>query len=72
VEVDETPELKERLEKYKKYSQDYLHAMGILVCSATTWKGQRVQPDELPDEEKARLRQIRENWQYGIKASQIT
>lgn len=64
-----TDELQDKLLKYRKHSEDYLHAIGIRVCVGTTWKGKIIHPNELPPEEKERLNEIIKNWQYEIPLS---
>ena len=66
-EVDETSELKKRLELFKKFSEGYLDAKGTQVCDRTKWKGKYIKPVDLPDEEKHRLINIVADWKYNIK-----
>ena len=58
--VEETEELKKRLEFYEKVTKEYLHATGVKVCASTLWKGEQTKPEDLPEEEKERLKKIRE------------
>ncbi len=66
-EVDATPELIKRQVDYREVSKDFIHAKGVTHCSLTTWKGNAILPDQLPQEEKDRLAQIRGEWKYNIK-----
>jgi hypothetical protein len=67
-----TPELARREGIYLERSREYLHAMGVAVCSRAEWpRGSRtmVPPSELPKEEQERLRAIRaKGWEHHIKA----
>ena len=65
--IEETPELKERLKIYKKYSKKFLHANAILVCAETKYKGEWIKPKDLPRKEIDRLAKIREDWKYEVK-----
>ena len=70
--IEETEELKKRLEIYEKLSEDYLHAHGTTYCIETMWKGERVKLGDLPEEEKQRLAKIREEgWKLNIKAEDL-
>ena len=70
-EVKETEKLKKRLELYKKATKEYRHAMGILVCSSTEWKGVQTKPEDLPEEEKNRLAEVRKTWKLNQKAEDL-
>ena len=71
-EVPETKELKDRLELYKKATKEYRHAIGVSVCSGTKWKGEIIKPENLPDEEKLRLKKIREEgWKLNMKIENL-
>ena len=71
-EVPETKELKDRLELFKKATAEYRHAIGVSVCSGTTWKGEMIKPEDLPDEEKLRLKKIREEgWKLNMKIENL-
>ena len=67
IEVPDTKELKERSKKHSKHAKEFLHAMGVRACYKTTWQGNVIFPDELPQEEKDRLEKIRKEWEYGKK-----
>ncbi len=70
--VEETEELKKRLELYKEATKDYRHAMGVLICSSTEWEGVQTKLDELPEEEKNRLAEIRKkSWKLNQKAEDL-
>lgn len=68
--VEETEELIKRLVLYEKATKDYRHAMGVLVCSKTTWEGEMINPGDLPQEEKDRLEKLR-NWELNKKAEEL-
>ena len=71
-EVEETEELKKRLELFKEATKDYRHAMAILVCESTIWKGDRTEPENLPQEEKDRLAEIRKKgWELNVKIEDL-
>lgn len=72
VEVDHkfTEELEKRLKLYEKATEDYRHAMGVLVCASTEWKGVQTKPQDLPQEEKDRLAKLR-NWELNVKAEDL-
>ena len=70
-EVPITAELKERRTRYEKFSKEFLHATGILVCVSTYFQGKRIPPSELPKEEQDRLAKIREEWDYGIEIETV-
>ncbi len=67
--VDETKELKKRLEFYKKATRDYLNARSTLICDETMWEGKRIKPSELPKEEIERLR--RSTWDLNKKEDDL-
>ena len=69
--VQITKTLLDRKALYKKLTEDYIHAMGVAVCSATTWKGEVISPTDLPQEEKTRLAEIRKAWTFMKKAEEI-
>ena len=65
-------ELKKRLELFKEATKDYRHAMAILVCESTIWKGDRTEPENLPQEEKDRLAEIRKKgWELNVKIEDL-
>ena len=67
-----TQQLQDRHDKYKENYSEYLHACGLTYAVGTMWKGERVHPDDLPDEEKERLKNIRENgWKEKIKSADL-
>jgi len=71
-EVPETDELNKRLELYKEATKEYIHAVGVSVCISTKWKGEQLKPDDLPDEEKIRLKKIREEgWKLNVKVEDL-
>lgn len=65
-EVDTSEELQNRLEKFKKFSSEFLHAKGVQVCSAVEWEGKDIDPQDLPQHEKDRLEKILNEWRYGV------
>ncbi len=65
--INVTKAVTKRLSLYEKFSVDFIHATGVLSCCETTWKGERIKPQDLPKKEKQRLAKIRENWKYKIK-----
>ncbi len=70
--VEETKELKNRLELYKKATEKYRTARGTLICSETQWKGKWVKPSELPKEEIERLKKIVSlGWKLNIKIEDL-
>ena len=52
--------------KYRKIGKEYLNAMSTFNCSALMWEGKQITPDELPEEEKTRLKKIINEWKYPI------
>lgn len=72
MDVKDTNELKKRKKLYEKATKEYRHAVGVSVCSGTTWKGEMIKPEDLPDEEKLRLKKIREKgWKLNVKAEEL-
>ncbi len=72
VDVTKTKELEDRLKLYKKATEEYMHAVGVSACSGTTWKGEMIKPEDLPDEEKERLKKIREKgWKLNMKIEDL-
>jgi len=71
IDVNETPELIERHDKYKVFSREFLSAIGYLVCCGMIQNGEKIKPENLPVEEQNRLAGIRKNWKYGIKIENI-
>lgn len=71
ISVDVTPELIEAEKRYEEFSSEFLHANGIKVCYTTNWMGEQIDPNDLPQEEKDRLKSIIENWQYEVKLENI-
>ena len=70
--IEETKELKKRLELYTKATKDYIHATGVKICESTEWKGKRTKPEDLPGEEKNRLEKIREKgWKLNVKIEDL-
>lgn len=68
--VGETEELEKRGELYKKATEEYRHAIGVLVCVSTEWKGVQTKPEDLPQEEKDRLAKLR-TWKLNVKAEDL-
>ena len=71
VDVKETAVLKKRGELYEKATREYRHAIGVLVCASTEWKGEQVKPEDLPEEEKNRLVEVRKTWKLNKKAEEL-
>ena len=73
--TEPTMELVRRRERARKHYRLYLHAMGVRVCSRTTWppgSGQMVKPEELPQEERDRLAEIRRTgWSENVKIEDL-
>lgn len=70
--VELTHELEKRKEIYKKASEEYLDARGILSCSNLMWEGKMITPGELPEREKERCRNIANNgWKLNVKAEDL-
>jgi len=69
--VPDSEELKTRHTRYKKFSSDYLHAVGVPHCSSTLFNGQWVKPNDLPEEEIDRLIKIKKDWKYETKIETI-
>jgi hypothetical protein len=65
--VPATDELLARLVAYKELSHDYLHARGTQICAYTEWNGERIKPEDLPQEEKERLQKIIQDWKREVK-----
>jgi hypothetical protein len=55
---------KEMVQYRKNGSMEYLEAKATASCSYLEWEGKRIQPHELPDEEKERLQKIMDDWVY--------
>ena len=70
--VPDSNELKKRLELYEKATEEYRNAMGIAICSSTLWEEVQTKPEDLPEEEKERLKKIREKgWKLNIKIEDL-
>ena len=70
--VEETEELKKRLELFKEASEEYRNELGTLICESTMWNGVRTKPDDLPEEEKNRLEEIRKKgWELNKKIEDL-
>ena len=63
-------ELEKRAKLYEKATEDYVHSMGVVVCSSTKWEGVQTKPEDLPQEEKDRLAKLR-NWKLNVKAEDL-
>lgn len=57
--VEETEDLIKRREIYKTRTAVYLDAIGTEICASLMYEGERISPEELPQEEKDRLSIIR-------------
>ncbi len=42
--ANETERLKKRSELFEKATKEYRHAIGVLICSSTEWKGKQTKP----------------------------
>ncbi len=70
--IEETEELKKRLELYEKATKEYINAIGVPTCVSTEWEGVQTKPEDLPEEEKERLSKIRkEGWKLNIKVEDL-
>ncbi len=70
--IKESEELLTRVIRYQVASEDYLHAQSVSVCSGMEWEGRQIHPDELPQQEKDRLAEIRKTgWTYEVKAEDL-
>ena len=68
AEMKWTQELQDRHDKYKKKYSEYLHASGMTYASGVEYQGKNIHPRDLPQEEKDRLKSIRQNdWKEGIR-----
>ncbi len=65
--IEETPELAETLKEYEIKSKDFLRAKSHQVCTSLLWEGERISPDDLPESEKEKDREIIMNWVYEYK-----
>lgn len=67
-----TTDLKARHDKYQQATSEYLHAFGATYAAETLFEGKWVKPIDLPDEEKLRLKKLRESgWGTDIKIESI-
>lgn len=63
-----TEELQKRHDVYKEKYSEFLRAKGLTYANSTEWNGELIKPDDLPEAEKARLKDIRENgWKPEVK-----
>ncbi len=62
--VKSTAVLRNRLKRFKKISYDYLDAKSVEVCSSMQWKGKWINANDLPEEEKDRLKKVIKDWKY--------
>lgn len=70
--VPVTQELQQRHDAYKERYKEYLHAQALTYASLTKWDGNMIKPADLPQEEKDRLKLIRDNdWRQEIKIEEI-
>ena len=65
--VEETPELVERLKIYHEKAMDFLTTQGRTYAVGTEHNGVQIHPYDLPEEVKRRDAELRESWEYGIK-----
>lgn len=64
--VEETPELKARLQAYQKFSEEYRHASACRVASQVKHNDEWIDPDDLPDEIKKKNAQVIADWKYRV------
>jgi len=70
--VNETPELLKRARIYEKATEEYRDALSTSICCELEWKGKRIKPQDLPDEEKQRLKNIKEKgWELNKKIEDL-
>lgn len=55
--------------KYKNIGKDYLDAIDSLNCDELLFNGKWIKPENLPKEEKQRLKSVIDNWVYPINIS---
>lgn len=55
--------------KYKNIGKDYLDAICSLTCDELLFNGKWIKSENLPKEEKQRLKSIIDNWVYPINIS---
>lgn len=67
VKVETTKELVDLHTHYVELSKGFLHAKSVGICSSTLFNGERMDPRDLPDEEKARLAKVIKDWVYDCK-----
>lgn len=69
-ETNETPELKARLDGYKRMTREYLDAVSSLTCSELEYprgSGKYITPSELPVEIIEEFQTIRDSWEENQK-----
>ena len=69
--VDETPELKERLRRYRDASWKYLNAHGAFTCIEMIWHGVRVKREDLPKSFLDEQRDIIMGYELGVKGEDL-
>jgi len=70
--VKKTKKLKIKRREYYKATKEYLHAHAVTYATGTKWEGETIHPNELPQEEKKRLEEIRETgWKLETKVEDI-
>lgn len=52
--------------KYRYIGKEYLQARSTAVCSSLMWKGERIKPEDLPIEERKRIKKVIDEWEYPI------
>lgn len=73
VEVKNTPELEYRKEMYSAKYSEYLHACCMTYAYGVEWDGKIIDPKDLPQEEKDRLKLIREtDWEAYVEIEDIS
>lgn len=67
IEVESTKELEEAKKQWKEKSDDFLGAKATFACSHMMWGNKHITPEQLPEEEKQRLKNIIAAWRYEIE-----
>ena len=65
--VNRTEELDNREDYWRKLGKEYLEAKSTLSCSSLMWEGERVSPEDLPEEEKERVQAVIKAWKYKFE-----
>jgi len=68
---EDTPQLQEMFIRYKHYAQQYLYAMSTKNGYKVEHEGEKIAPEDLPEEEKERIEKLIESWEYGKRVEEI-